>query len=77
MDNVDNYITGHEDEVEQFDYENFRKELNEWHNTIKEDLKKDRYDMNLLCVNEVLNSVQDLIYDNTFYTNLEEQMLKF
>lgn len=69
MDNVDDYITGHEDEVEQFDYENFRKELNEWHNTIKEDLKKNRYDMNLLCVNEVLNSVEDLMYDNTFYTN--------
>ena len=65
MDNVDDYVTGHEDEIEQFDLENFKKELYEWHNSIKEDLKKDKYDMTLLCVDAVLGSVEDLIYDNT------------
>ena len=52
-------------EIEKFDLENFKKELTEWHDFIIEDLKKDKYDMTLLCVDAVLGSVEDLIYDNT------------
>lgn len=50
-----------------FDAENFEKEIFEWHETIKEDLKKDKYNMNLLCVDAVLSSVKDIIYDNTLF----------
>lgn len=69
MINVDDYVTGHEDDIEEFDLEGFKKELFEWHNQIKEDLKKNKYDMTLLCVDAVLSSVKDLIYDNTIVTN--------
>lgn len=60
-------------EVDKFDFENFQKEIREWHEMIKEDLKKDKYDMTLLCVDAVLGSVEDIIYDNTLI-NYEENI---
>ena len=65
MNNVDDYVTGHENDEESFDFENFNKGFSRWRNQIEEDLKVNRYDRNLLCINEVLQTVQDMIYDNT------------
>lgn len=65
MINVDDYVTGHEDDITRFDFEGFKKDITKWHDQIKEDLKKEPYDMTLLCVNAVLDSVDGLIYDNT------------
>lgn len=65
MIDVDDYVTGHEDDITRFDYEGFMNDISKWHNQIKEDLKKEPYDMTLLCVNAVLDSVECIVYDNT------------
>ncbi len=70
MDNVDDYVTGHEDEIEQFDLENFKKELKEWHDFIIQDLKKEPYDLHLRIVDDVLGSIECMIEDNTLYKDI-------
>lgn len=65
MIDIDDYVTGHEDDITKFDYNGFMNDISKWHKQIKYDLKKEPYDMTLLCVNAVLDSVKDIIYDNT------------
>ena len=69
MVDIDDYITGHEDDEETFNFEEFRKTLFKWSADIGEELKKNPYDMTLLCVNAVLDSVTEIVYDNIIATN--------
>ena len=57
----------HEDEINCFDLENFKKELKEWHDFIIKDLKNEPYDLHLRCVDDVLGSIECMIEDNTLY----------
>jgi len=49
----------------EFDYDNFIKDFKEWFNFINEDYKKDENDIHLRIARDVLNSVDDMICDNT------------
>ena len=50
-----------------FDLESFKKELAEWHDFIKKDLAEAEFDIHLRIVNDVLESVECMIYDNTLF----------
>ena len=69
MTDIDDYVTGHEDDVIEFNFDDFNSDIWKWHNQIEEDLRKEPYDMTLLCVNAVLNTVRDYIQDNTIIHN--------
>jgi hypothetical protein len=53
--------------VKGFDYENIERDIMQWKTDIEEMLKVNKYDMNNLCVNEVLGTVICLMQDNTIY----------
>lgn len=82
MVDIDDYVSGHEDDVEKFDFKEFKKAIYKWHGQVEDDLKKDKYDMTLLCVNAVLNTVEDYMSDctiiestyNTSYSNPEDDI---
>lgn len=65
MIDVDDYVTGHENDTEEFDLDEFRKSFYAWKDSIVEDLDRFKYDMNLLCIREVLSDVSKMIMDNT------------
>lgn len=65
MIDVEDYITGHEGDIEEFDLLGFYKSFNSWRESIDAELKESKYDMNLLCIKEVLSTVNDMVRDNT------------
>lgn len=60
------------EKIISFDLEGFKKELTDWHNDIQEFLKEDELNIRLRIVNDVLNSVEDIMYDNTVFDYGEE-----
>lgn len=50
-----------------FDYLNFEKDIVQWKSDIEMMLKENKYDMNNLCVREVLGTVLCLMQDNAIY----------
>ena len=65
MIDVEDYVTGHEDDIEEFDLLGFYKSFNSWRESIDAELKESKYDMTLLCIREVLSTVYDMVRDNT------------
>lgn len=63
--NVDDYVTGHENDQVEFNLNGFQSDIQKWLDNINDDLTKNPYDITCLCVREVLGTVRDLIYENT------------
>ena len=64
MIDVDDYVTGHENDIEELDIDAFRKSFYAWKDSITEELDQFKYDMNLLCIREVLSDVDKMFMDN-------------
>lgn len=65
MIDVDDYVTGHENDTEELDIDAFRKSFYSWKDSVNGELDSFKYDMNLLCIREVLSDVDKMLMDNT------------
>lgn len=65
MTDVNEHVVEHEGDIEEFDLLGFYKNFNAWRESIDAELKESKYDMNLLCIREVLTTVYDMVRDNT------------